>query len=156
MIYLLVGKTGAFETLLVAGILLGMERKMEDSPLFGDLEAERQGQPIFIGATEVGNQVYSIGASNPEIIKTISHEIARVAGQGFIPLEVVPVSISGDDLTRFYIQLSRIPWIGSWFGQLAKSRVKRRKEVIIQKGRRILDQLSIKQYLVAAKPLKPS
>ncbi|NLG32919.1 MAG: hypothetical protein GX550_05310, partial [Syntrophomonadaceae bacterium] len=119
-------------------------------------EAERQGQPIFIGATEVGNQVYSIGASNPEIIKTISHEIARVAGQGFIPLEVVPVSISGDDLTRFYIQLSRIPWIGSWFGQLAKSRVKRRKEVIIQKGRRILDQLSIKQYPVAAKPLKPS
>lgn len=155
MILLFTGKTTVFEPLMVAGTFLGKEDQVERLSSFGDIKVDSMGKPVLVGIDRFGNYLYTLGNKNYLIIDTVSKELARIAGTKANPLQVIPVSISGQNVTWYLCNLAKLPIIGYIFTFLAKHWVLSRKQQIITYGQSLTEKVNRRENdLIAAKPMQ--
>jgi len=156
MKYLLVGKTGFFDTLAVAS---GFTETgdVTKSPYFGDLTWENSGAIVRDSGDEE-NELYICGYKFPKIVKTMVGELntlSRVNKQD--RLQVIPVLVRGQNMTWFLTRLASLPLIGLLFLNWAKSHTLSRRHYLYQVGQDLAELNGFGQQVhhrgeMAAKP----
>jgi hypothetical protein len=137
---LLVGKTGYFETLAVA---LGYLNIIDVTacPYFADLEMEQKQKIMSIGQHKNGDEVFVTGYKIPPILKTINDEINSLTQiKPSDKLNVIPLTIPGENATYFLTQLAALPLIGKVFLNWAKSRTLDRRLMLYQMGENLVSR----------------
>lgn len=133
MKYLLVGKTGFFDTLAVASGFTEAGNVTE-SPYFGDLTRENSGTIVRDSGDEE-NELYVCGYKFPKIIKIMAKDIMNLSGiDDQDPLQVIPVSVRGQNMTWFLTRLANLPLIGPLCLNWAKSYTLSRRHYLYQVG----------------------
>ncbi len=156
MKYLLVGKTGFFDTLAVASGFTDAG-DVTESPYFGDLTRENSGA-IVRDSGDQDNELYVCGYKFPKIVKTMVRELntlSRVNDHN--RLQVIPVSVRGQNMTWFLTRLANLPLIGPFFLDWAKSRTLARRHYLYQVGQDLAELNGFGQQVhyrgeMAAKP----
>lgn len=154
---LLVGKTGVFDTLAVAsGCLNRMD--ITDCPYFADLKLENSKKLVKIGSDN-GNELFVIGYRAPEILPTIQQQLESLSKINEKErLQVIPVSLKGENITWLLTIFANLPIIGTLFLNWAKSRTLNRLPYLIEIGKNLpmeknIDAKDKTELLFAAKPL---
>jgi hypothetical protein len=159
MRYLLVGKTGLFDTLGVAAGLLD-KADINTSPLFGDLALEKSKSLIKLGEDRDKNEIFVVGFKEPHIVERCNQDLQTL---GRIDdnkrLKVIPVNIKGENATWLLVKLAYIPWIGTFFLNWAKSRSINRSAYLLSLGKNLriennADVKNKKELMWAAKPYR--
>lgn len=156
MKYLLVGKTGFFDTLGVASGFTGIE-PVTESPYFADLERENSGTIIRYSSSN-GNELYVCGYKFPEIVKVLADELNTLSKLGDQDrLQVIPVSVTGQNMTWVLSRLANLPLLGSLFFNWTKSRTLARSSYLYKVGQELAVENGFRQEIrdkgmMAAKP----
>jgi len=93
------GTTGVHHTLIAANLYLNNIRdgKYFKVDHYADPEMEKKGLPIFIGADDQGNRIYSVGGGKDLIMaKKSIEDLIVLLGFSSRDLLVEPISIWGD------------------------------------------------------------
>lgn len=154
---LMVGKTGVFDTLAVA---LGYLNRTDIGrySYFGDLATEKSRKILEIGE-EQGQQVFIASHKNPLIIMKISRELASVSGLGERDsLQVIPLSIAGENLSWLLVKLASAPLVGKLFLNWAIRRTQNRLPYLLMLGQDLYRDYAVnfregKEMIIAAKPI---
>lgn len=117
---LIVGKKATFETMVVAYGYLKGQLSDETMEHIGSLSLERQGEPIFIGRDEYGDDIYSYGNGSPHLLALIQQELFRIDDWQAQPMVVVPIAYHTEWLTAAYVMLANLPLIGGIFLGLSR------------------------------------
>jgi hypothetical protein len=159
MQYLLVGKTGVFDTLAVAyGYLDKMD--INTSPFLADLALENSKKLINLGEDQEQNQVFVVGFKEPEIIYKINQDLSSLSNiEETKRLQVIPLQIEGENTTWLLSKLANIPLVGSLFLNWAKSRTMNRSSYLLNLGKnlrieKVPDAKNKKDLILAAKPYR--
>ncbi len=154
---LLVGKTGVFDTLAVAS---GYLDKMDlyASPYFADLTLENSKQLVNMGADKRGDELYIVGYNAPDIILIINQELKSLSKINKKELQVIPISVQGENTTWLLSKLANAPLIGPLFLKWVKNRTVRRSSYLFEFGKNLrltnnLDEKNMDDFIFAAKPL---
>lgn len=159
MNYLLVGKSGVFETIIAALVFMNKEEKLDDIlnkiTVFGDINEDNKREPIFIKADNEGNKVYTLGINNYKLISKIVSELAKAGGQKELNLIIITIDIKGDNITYYLSRLGSLPIIGFLFANWAKKWVLSRQDLIVKHCQDMVQPtFHNKGSLAAAKPMK--
>ena len=154
---LMVGKTGVFDTLAVA---LGYLNQTDIAcySYFGDLATEKARRILEVGE-EQGHKVFIVNHKNPRIIMEINHELATLSGLGEQEsLQVIPLSIAGENLSWLLIKLASLPLLGKLFLNWAKSRTQNRLPFLLKLGQDLYRNHAVnsrerEEMIAAAKPI---
>jgi len=155
--FLLVGKTGVFDTLAVANGCLN-HKDIGSCPSFADLGLENSKSLVKIGADPRGNELFVVGYKAPKIIQTINQEIGSLSNiSNNESLQVIPLSIEGENVTWLLTKLANIPLIGLAFLKWARNRTLQRSSYLLEFGKNLHleDNLAAKgktDQVFAAKP----
>lgn len=156
---LLVGKTGVLDTLAVGCGYL--ERNtIKDSPYFADLSIENSKQLIKIGQDKTNHELFVVGYNAPEIVCIINRELVSLSNlKEKDSLQVIPISVAGENITWLLSKLANIPLIGSWFLQWAQRRTLSRSSYLLRVGHDLRTGKNTgangkAELIAAAKPLK--
>lgn len=155
---LLVGKTGVFDTLVVAYGYLSMD--INNCSYFGDLGLDNSKGLVKVGTDQNSSEIFIVGFNIPETVRTINREIQALSGiYNQERIIVIPVSIKGENLTWLLTKLANIPQIGGIFLNWAKNRTRYRSSYLLELGKNlhVLNNLDNKDHeglVYAAKPHK--
>lgn len=158
MKYLLVGKTGVFDTLAVACGYLNQD--INSSPFLADLELENSRKLIKAGEDKQNNVVYVVGFKQPEIVYTFNQDLSSLSNiEETNRLQVIPITIEGENITRLLSKLANLPLAGPWFLNWAKSRTMGRSSYLLNLGKnfgieKAPDAETKKDLILAAKPYR--
>lgn len=157
MQYLLVGKTGVFDTLAVAyGYLDKID--INTSPFLADLALENSKKLINLGEDQEQNQVFVVGFTEPEIVYQVNQDLSSISNiEETKRLQVILLQIEGENTTWLLSKLANIPLVGSLFLNWAKSRTINRSSYLSELGRnlrieKVPDAQNKKDLILAAKP----
>lgn len=130
--YLLVGKDSLLATMIVAHGLMGFDEVAADKD-FVDKSHQQSGSIISVGKDSIGNEIFCAIHQYPGIVVRINEEIKMLKESPVSELRTIPVltDLGG---VPFLIALSRLPGIGAWFDNWARSSVLSRKQQLIEKG----------------------
>lgn len=154
---LLVGKTGVFDTLVVASGYLN-QMDIFNCPHFADLRLENSKKLVKIGADKRGNELFVVGYKAPKIILTINQELESLSNINEKErLQVILISVDGENITWLLSKLANIPLIGSIFLKWAKSRTLNRSPYLLDFGKNLdleknIDTKDKTELVFAAKP----
>jgi len=156
---LLVGKTGVFDTLAVASGCLN-QMDISNSPYFADLRLENSKKLVKIGSDKRGNEIFVVGFRAPEILPTIQQQLESLSKINEKDrLQVIPISVEGENITWLLSKLANLPLIGTLFLNWAKSRTLNRSPYLIEFGKNLhmeknIDAKDKAELMFAAKPLR--
>jgi len=157
MKYLLVGKNGVFETMIVAMGFLGLN-DMNSCKEFANVQMENTGKTIKIGTDAKGNDVYVVGNKFPDIVEIVNNELKALSNKPVnSELTLIKIATQGDNLNSYLIVLAKIPLLGTLFAHLAKYLTLQSKAKLIQQGQnlRLVHQAGLDpkvNRVIAAKP----
>jgi len=155
LIYLFTGRTSVFETMVVAAAYLNEGKSTEGISYFMDINTELQGIPVYVGADPQGNQIYTLGTNNYQIVPEIVRELERVTCKENQVLLAIPVTIAGENITLLMARGTRVPFIGKWLRRIVLRRLQRRKNYLLEYGMEIKQKLNpVDVNRLAAKPLQ--
>jgi len=155
MSYLFIGKSGVFETMVVASAMLKEKRDYLDLSYFSDIQLDAEKKPILIGEAPDGRGVYTLGDKEYQITAIMAEELSQLAGENSRPLAVIPVSVPGDQGTYLMSKLAMIPLLGRFFYRACLKRVLNNEDQLLAEGEAYRRHLIHNQHhhQAAAKPL---
>lgn len=153
MSYLFIGKSGVFETMVVASALLKEKTDYLDLAYFSDIQLDTERKPILIGEAPDGRGVYTLGDKEYQITAIMAEELSQLAGEKSRPLAVIPVSFPGDQGTYLMSKLAMIPLVGRFFYRACLNRVLANEDQLLAEGEAYRRHILHHHHQAAAKPL---
>lgn len=149
---LFIGQTAIWEAMVVAEAYLGNPHPSQWR-LWGQVEAEKAGGPVYIGTDVRGNEVYTLGVPHPWIAANIVKDLQEICYPRGDKVETFTINVGGQAVTRLLSRIAAWPVIGGAAFLLAGYRVRKKADRLIALGEEIARFYApVEKPMLAAKP----